>query len=69
MERQWLLRAGFSGADDTLPERLLKGAIPYGPTKGQVNRLGEMLPEYYRLRGWNERGEPKREKLAALGLI
>ncbi len=68
LERQWLLRAGFTGADDTLPERLLRAAIPHGPTKGQVNRLHEMLPEYYKLRGWNQRGEPTREKLAALGL-
>jgi aldehyde:ferredoxin oxidoreductase len=69
LERQWLLRAGFTGADDTLPKRLLEEPIPYGPTKGQVNRLSEMLPEYYRLRGWTERGEPSREKLARLGLI
>ena len=69
LERQWLLKAGFTGADDTLPERLLKSGIPHGPTKGQVNRLHEMLPEYYKLRGWNDRGEPTREKLAALGLV
>ncbi len=69
LERQWLLRAGFSGQDDTLPERLLKAAIPHGPTKGRVNRLHEMLPEYYKLRGWNQRGEPTPEKLATLGLI
>ncbi len=68
LERQWLLRAGFSGADDTLPDRLLKSPIPFGPTKGQVCRLGEMLPEYYRLRGWTAAGAPTREKLEALGL-
>ncbi len=68
LERLWLLRAGFTGADDTLPERLLKEPIPYGPSKGEVNRLHEMLPEYYRLRGWTEQGEPSAEKLAELGL-
>lgn len=68
LERQWLLNAGFTAADDTLPKRLLQEPIPHGPTQGQVNRLYEMLPEYYSLRGWNERGEPTSEKLAALGL-
>jgi aldehyde:ferredoxin oxidoreductase len=68
LERQWLLQAGFTGKDDTLPDRLLKSPIPSGPTKGQVNRLHEMLPEYYKLRGWNDQGEPTSEKLHALGL-
>ncbi|MDE2728587.1 MAG: tungsten-containing aldehyde ferredoxin oxidoreductase Aor, partial [Gemmatimonadota bacterium] len=30
--------------------------------------LGEMLPEYYEIRGWNAEGEPTQEKLASLGL-
>ncbi len=68
LERLFNLRAGFTAADDTLPKRLLEEPIPAGPAKGQVNRLGEMLPEYYRLRGWDEQGVPTREKLAELGL-
>jgi aldehyde:ferredoxin oxidoreductase len=47
LERIWNHKAGFSGKDDTLPKRMLEEAIPSGPTKGQVNRLHEMLPEYY----------------------
>ncbi|MEM4521331.1 MAG: aldehyde ferredoxin oxidoreductase C-terminal domain-containing protein [Candidatus Bathyarchaeia archaeon] len=27
-----------------------------------------MLKDYYRVRGWNEKGIPKREKLEELGL-
>jgi len=65
----WNQRAGFSGKDDTLPKRLLEEPIPDGPTKGEVNRLSEMLPEYYELRGWNSEGEPTKEKLASLGLV
>ena len=68
IERMWNQRAGFTGKDDTLPKRLLEEPIPDGPTKGEVNRLGEMLPEYYELRGWNAEGEPTQEKLASLGL-
>ena len=68
IERIWNQKAGFTEKDDTLPKRLLEEPIPAGPTKGEVNRLGEMLPEYYELRGWSAAGEPTREKLDSLGL-
>ncbi len=68
LERQWLLRAGFTGADDTLPRRMTHEPIPAGPTAGQVNRLAEMLPEYYTLRGWSSDGVPGTDRLAELGL-
>jgi len=68
MERQYNIAAGFTGADDTLPERLLKDAAKTGPAKGQVNRLDEMLPEYYELRGWDTSGNPTAETLNRLGL-
>jgi len=68
LERLWNLRAGFTAADDTLPRRMLEEAIPSGPAAGQVNRLGEMLPEYYRERGWNAAGEPSERKLRELGI-
>jgi aldehyde:ferredoxin oxidoreductase len=68
LERVWNNRAGLTAADDTLPKRMLEQAIPAGPAAGEVNKLGEMLPEYYRVRGWSEQGEPLPEKLAELGL-
>lgn len=68
IERMWNQRAGFTGKDDTLPKRLLEEPIPSGPMKGQVNKLGEMLPRYYRLRGWTTEGEPTERKLRSLGL-
>lgn len=68
LERLWNERAGFTGKDDTLPKRILEEPIPSGPAKGQVNRLGEMLPEYYRLRGWDAEGRITPEKLKELGL-
>jgi len=68
LERLFNLREGFSKADDTLPERLLKEPMPEGPNKGAVHRLGELLPEYYEIRGWDEDGVPKEEKKKELGL-
>ncbi len=68
LERIFNLNAGISGKDDTLPERILKDKVPKGPSKGNVNRLDEMLPEYYSLRGWDASGVPTKDKLQELGL-
>ena len=68
MERQFNIAAGFTAADDTLPDRLLKDAAKTGPAKGRVNDLGKMLPEYYELRGWDTEGVPTGDTLGRLGL-
>ncbi len=68
MERKFNMAAGIGGDQDTLPRRLLEEPAPTGPAKGLVNKLGEMLPEYYRLRGWSEDGTPTPETLQRLGL-
>lgn len=58
MERDFNLKAGIKGDQDTLPKRLLKDAAKAGPAKGKVSGLDVMLPEYYELRGWTSDGEP-----------
>ncbi len=68
LERQFNLEAGIGAETDTLPKRLLEEEMPEGPTKGHVHRLSELLPEYYEVRGWDEKGMPTKEKLASLGL-
>jgi len=68
LERLFLLEAGFTGADDTLPDRMLKEPMTEGPAKGHVVYLDQMLPEFYRLRGWDETGVPTPEKLSSLGI-
>lgn len=69
LERLFNLKAGFSSADDTLPQRMLNEPMPEGPAKGQVCKLNEMLPEYYQIRGWDSQGVPTEEKLKSLYLI
>jgi aldehyde:ferredoxin oxidoreductase len=69
--RVWNLRAGFTRADDTLPDRLLTEPLQTGASKG--HRISPedrdlMLDEYYSLRGWDQRGVPTPERLKALGL-
>ena len=66
LERLFNNRAGFTEADDTLPRRFLEVPLPDGPAKGSVARLGEMIFEYYLLRGWTSRGEPTKAKLQEL---
>ncbi len=68
IERLFNIRAGFDSSYDTLPERFVKEPIPTGPAAGQVNKLDEMIGEYYNLRGWNEEGLPQSETLKTLNL-
>jgi aldehyde:ferredoxin oxidoreductase len=68
VERLFNLKAGLTAKDDTLPPRMLKEPMPDGPAKGMVAQLDKMLPGYYQLRGWDEKGVPTLEKLQELGL-
>ena len=70
MEREFNNRAGFTRADDSLPERLtsVEGACKTGPAKGKFNELATMLPLYYAARGWDSEGRPTAETKARLGL-
>ncbi len=68
LERLFNIKAGFTRKDDTLPPRLLHEPMKDGPHKGRVVELDQMLPEYYRLRGWDDEGVPTAEKLQELGL-
>ena len=63
--------AGFTRADDTLPERLKTEAMKEGGSKGHVVAeadLQAMLDEYYEERGWTKEGVPTKERLISLGM-
>lgn len=68
MERDFNNRAGFTSKDDTLPPRLLNEPAKTGPAKGLVNKLPEMLPKYYEIRGWDADGQLKADTRKRLGL-
>jgi len=68
LERLYNLREGFNRKDDTLPLRLLNEAPADGPSQDWVVKLEPMLREYYRGRGWDENGVPKKQKLVELSL-
>ncbi|WP_101049280.1 aldehyde ferredoxin oxidoreductase family protein [Macromonas nakdongensis] len=68
MEREFNNAAGFTAKDDNLPPRLLNEPAQTGPAKGLVNKLPEMLPKYYAVRGWDTEGRPTADTKARLGL-
>ena len=68
MERDFNNRAGFTHKDDKLPKRLMTEAAKTGPGKGSVSGLDKMLPEYYKIRGWDPEGRPSADTLKRLGL-
>ena len=67
LERQFNLGAGLTAKDDNLPPRLLNEPAKTGPQKGAVSKLPEMLPEYYKVRGWTADGVPTPDTRKRLG--
>jgi aldehyde:ferredoxin oxidoreductase len=68
LERLYNNRAGFKREDDLLPRRFLEVPLETGNSRGRVVKLEKMLEEYYRERGWTEKGEPKEGLLKELGI-
>jgi aldehyde:ferredoxin oxidoreductase len=67
MERMFNLREGLTYEDDTLPERMTK-VRQVESMEDSVVCLDKMLPRYYSVRGWDDRGVPTQKKLKKLGL-
>jgi aldehyde:ferredoxin oxidoreductase len=68
LERMFLIKAGFTKKEDTLPKRMLEEPLPDGGAKGQVVELDQMLPDFYKVRGWDQDGIPTTDKLQELGI-
>lgn len=66
LERLFNLREGFTNEDDILPDRILNEST-FDGIKGGVP-LDQMLPRYYKLRGWSSNGIPTEKTLERLGL-
>lgn len=68
--RAFNVREGMTRKHDSLPDKFFR-PMSDGPLRGQrwtKNDLDTMLDEYYELRGWDNQGIPKRDKLDSLGL-
>lgn len=67
IERLYNLREGLTSSDDSLPKRLTDEPQQKDKANTVVN-LKEMLPVYYKVRGWDKNGIPTAEKLQKLGI-
>jgi len=64
-------RCGVTSADDTLPKRFFKQAMPRGASAGRTidpKGLAAMRDEYYALRGWDSEGQVTPETASILEL-
>jgi aldehyde:ferredoxin oxidoreductase len=64
------VRQGVGSEEDSLPKRLLEESLPDGPAEGQVlgtDNFHKMRSEYYRIRGWDDKGIPTPETTAKYG--
>ena len=73
MRAYWVreFNGNWSREMDYPPERWFKEGLKSGPYKGQhldKEKYDALLSEYYKLRGWSEKGIPKKESLKDLGL-
>ena len=64
LERMYNLREGLTAKDDTLPPRMLYESTFKGMQSGHP--LGQLLPRYYKLRGWDAGGVPTQRTLERL---
>ncbi len=65
ISRLFNVREGFTSADDSLPDRLTRELQRAEEPRSRVP-LDEMLPTYYKLRGWTEEGVPTKRTLELL---
>jgi aldehyde:ferredoxin oxidoreductase len=61
------IRDGYNAKTDELPKKMFKAAQE-GFRAGKIPPFKELMEDYYRLRGWDEKGEPKKETLKRLDL-
>jgi aldehyde:ferredoxin oxidoreductase len=58
-ERRMNIDLGIEASMDTLPHRFTHEPLEQGPSRNQVVPVGEMVKEYYTLRGWDDQGRPQ----------
>jgi len=68
LARLFNIREGLTKELDTLPQRFFNEPLKEGPNRNRVVELEQMRAEYYFVRGWDEEGVPREEKLKELGI-
>jgi len=68
LKRAFNIKMGVTSAEDTLPRRFLLESLREGAAAGKVPPLGNILEEYYAIRGWED-GKPSKRKLHELEMV
>jgi aldehyde:ferredoxin oxidoreductase len=58
-DRKMNIDFGVDAGQDTLPKRFTSVPLNEGASKGQVVPVKRMVKEYYKIKGWSEKGVPK----------
>ncbi|MGW8194282.1 MAG: aldehyde ferredoxin oxidoreductase family protein [Desulforhopalus sp.] len=59
-DRLMNLDFGVTAKDDTLPHRFTHEPLTEGASKDQVVPVADMVKDYYRIKGWDENGVPRK---------
>ena len=58
-DRKMNIQFGTNSSMDTLPKRFMREPLKEGPSRGSVIDIQKMVKEYYRTKGWSEKGIPR----------
>ena len=58
-DRKMNIDFGVTAEQDTLPKRFTSEPLQEGASKGQVVPVKRMVQEYYKIKGWDEKGVPQ----------
>jgi aldehyde:ferredoxin oxidoreductase len=62
------LREGLTKEQDTLPKRFFRERLQEGRSRDRVADLGQLMKDYYFVKGWDADGVPTEKKLIELGI-
>lgn len=68
LQRLINIRDGYNAGTDVLPKKMFKVA-KQGFRAGKAIPFGELMEDYYRIKGWDENGQPRQATLQRLGLM
>ena len=58
-DRKMNIDFGVTAEQDTLPKRFTDEPLAEGASKGEVVPVKRMVKEYYKIKGWDEKGVPQ----------
>ncbi|TFG90024.1 MAG: hypothetical protein E4H15_08335 [Syntrophobacterales bacterium] len=61
--RRFNLREGLTPEEDGIPKRFFREPLPETQKIITEDQMKQLMDDYYRARGWNEKGEPPKSEL------